>query len=108
MSLDLAPELETILEQEAAREGVSVDTLIRRTFAPHSLTSTTLQNSGRITLSADDHVLRFLNARIQEAENATPEEIATADAEYKQWQQNMNETRRTNGERLLFPDASHT
>lgn len=32
MSLDLNPQTETILRVEAAREGVSIDDLIRRTF----------------------------------------------------------------------------
>jgi hypothetical protein len=34
MSLDLSPYAANILEQEASRAGVSVDTLIERTFPP--------------------------------------------------------------------------
>lgn len=34
MSLVLSPQTETILRTEAAREGISVDDLIRRTFGP--------------------------------------------------------------------------
>jgi predicted HicB family RNase H-like nuclease len=34
MSLDISPEVENLLEQEARRAGVSVDTLLTRTFAP--------------------------------------------------------------------------
>ena len=33
MSLDLSPQAESILEMEAAREGVSIDALIVRTFS---------------------------------------------------------------------------
>ena len=35
MSLDLNPQAETILRQEAEREGISVDDLIVRTFSTH-------------------------------------------------------------------------
>ena len=105
MSLDLAPETEHILEQEAVREGVSVDTLIRRTFAPHPQKFGGSQHKSESIIPADDPVLAFLNARIQEAEKASPEEIAVADAEYHQWQQDMDETRLANDERLLFPDS---
>src|SRR5262245_15133325 len=36
MSLDLNPQAETILRQEAEREGISIDELIVRRFASHS------------------------------------------------------------------------
>ena len=47
MSFDLSPQIKSILEQEASRAGVSVETLLRRTFTPVALaedTATRLQN----------------------------------------------------------------
>lgn len=92
MSLDLSPQSASLLEQEANRTGVSVDTLIERTFAP------------RRAAPVDNPMLQLLQTRLREAENTTPEEIAQADVEHRQWQENMNENRRVNGERLLFPE----
>ncbi|MBC8142922.1 MAG: hypothetical protein H7Y38_15975 [Armatimonadetes bacterium] len=94
MSLELSTDVELRVREYAAAEGVSVSDLIARTFPPRPR-----------PVPADDPVLQFLNARLREAENATPEEIAAADVEYRQWQRNMNETRRESGERLLFPEV---
>lgn len=95
MSLELTPGNESTVREYAAAEGVSINDLIARTFPPRP----------RPAL-AEDAVMQFLNAQLREAENATPEEVATADAAHRQWQQNMNESRRTSGERLLFPEAT--
>lgn len=91
MSLDLRPETESRVREYAAAEGVSVDDLISRAFPP------------RTPAPADNPMLQLLQARLREAENATAAEVARADAEYRRWQEGMNESRRANGERPLFP-----
>jgi hypothetical protein len=97
MSLDLAPETESLIREYASREGMNADEYLHhllRTHAPRPK-----------PVPADDPVLRFLQERLQEAESATPEEVAEDDAAFEQFQQAMNANRRANGERLLFPDA---
>lgn len=46
-----------------------------------------------------------LQARIDAAAHATPEEIAAADAEWEAHKESMNENRRITGERLLYSET---
>lgn len=48
----------------------------------------------------------LLRAKLDAAANATPEEIAEAEAEWQAHTQAMNENRRATGERLIYPDAA--
>ena len=65
-----------------------------------------------ISLSKEEAILRhapsiaWLDAQLAEAENATPEEIAEAEAEWADFKHSMNETRRADGERLLYPEET--
>lgn len=120
--LDIAPETETILEREASREGVSVDTLIRRILVPRSA----FAMPSTVTPSGEEMRARFLallalpkeevarlnapsiahlEAQLAEADNATPEEIAQAESEWEAHKHSMNENRRATGERLLYIDV---
>jgi hypothetical protein len=93
MSLDLAPETETILEQEAARAGVSVDTLLRRTFAPSSP-------------QPDPKARKLMEAiRQWQAEDATDndEELSLRDQERAALESNLDQNRQQLGMRPLFP-----
>jgi len=111
--LDLAPEIEDSVREAASQRGLTVNELLERTYSSaHQDSADEKPAKRQIKLGigpnpvpADDPVLLFLQAQLAEAENATPEEIAAADAEYKLWQQNMDAPRRANGERLLFPDV---
>lgn len=101
--LEVSPALEAEITGRAEASGLSTDeylTMLLRT-EPRQ----TPPASPDASPPADDPVLRFLNARLQEAETATPDETIEADAAYRRWQEAMNETRRQNGERLLFPEA---
>jgi hypothetical protein len=120
--LDLAPDTEASLEQEAAREGVSVDALIRRLLAPRPaapLYAVAAPNGDEIhahfldllALPKDEVVRRNapsiaqMEARLAEAARAMPEEIAQAESDWEAHKRSMNENRRTTGERLLYPDV---
>ena len=96
--LDLAPETEHRVHTFAAHEGVTVDEAINRLLRASVPPRTPI-------VPADDPVLAFLQAQLREAENATPEEQAEAEAEWQTFAQNMNENRRVNGERLLYPEV---
>lgn len=97
--LDLSPETESRLLEYAAREGIDPDEALNRLL--RSVTPRRLE----AVEAADNPMLQLLQKQLREAENATPEEVARADAEWQQFQLNLNETRRTNDERLLFPLA---
>jgi hypothetical protein len=43
---------------------------------------------------------------LREAEEATPEEQAEAEADWRTFAHNMNENRRATGERLLYPEVT--
>lgn len=45
-----------------------------------------------------------LDAQLAEAAHATPDDIAAADAQWQAHKKAMNDTRRANGERLLFSE----
>ena len=98
--LDLAPQTESLIQEYAAREGVSPDEAIVRLFKA----ATTAKNEPRPAV-VDNPVLRLLEAQLREAETATPEEVTAANEAYRQWQHDIDEPRRINGERLLFPQV---
>ena len=119
--LDIAPETETILAQEAVREGVSVDTLIRRILVPrsvvalpaiaapsgeemrlHFLALLALPKEEVVRLNAPS--IARLEAQLAEAAHATPEEIDQAESEWEAHKRSLNENRRSTGEGLLYPD----
>ena len=70
MSLDLNPEVETQVLERARAAGTTASEylagLLRATPPPPPSTA---------AVPADDPVLAFLNAQLQDAQNATPEEI---------------------------------
>jgi hypothetical protein len=50
-------------------------------------------------------VLQLLHAQIEEANNATPDEIANANDEWHALKAQINDTRRANGERPLYREG---
>lgn len=92
MSLELAPEVENTVREYAEAEGVSINDLLARTFPPR-----------RPPVAPDDPVLVFLNSRLREAEDASPEEEVEAESGWQSFARNMNDNRRVNGERLVYP-----
>ena len=93
MPLDIAPEIENIVREYAEAEGISINDLLARCFPPRRI-------------PPDDPVLKFLNDRLRQAEGASPAEQTEAEAEWQSFQNNINENRRANGERLLYPEVS--
>ena len=91
MPLDVAPEVESTVREYAAAEGVSIDELLARHFPPRRVAD-------------DDPVLQFLNERLRQIENMTEVEEEQADAEWQKFKRGINENRRINGERLLYPE----
>ena len=112
MSLELAPEIESKVIARAVRAGVTPSDYLARLLenaepplppgrqapriVPVSLTEGKRLNA---TTSA------WLEARLAEAENATPQEIAEANAEHNEFRKAMNANRRATGERILYPDV---
>ena len=94
MALELSPEIESAVRDYAAAEGVSISEAIARRFPPRLR-----------PVPPDDPVLQFLNNQLREAENATPEEQAAADAEWLDFRRAMNGNR-AEGERLLYPEVA--
>jgi len=91
---ELAPEIESSVRDYAAREGVSINELLARTFPPrHSLPS--------------PKALRLIEAiRQWQAEDMTDdeEELDRRDRERAELHANLNQSRQNSGMRVLFPD----
>jgi hypothetical protein len=116
MSLELSPQAESILQEEASRAGVSVDTLIERTFAPRRnpvarvqalLTEWQQQDKTPTAETASPHGnLTPSEAlfRKWEAEDAglTEEEQQAQAAQWEQFQRGINAERKAAGMRLIF------
>ena len=103
--LDLAPQTETLMQEYAAREGVNVDEavsqLIRAAITrPAQPGPPSVHHA--VNPAVESPLYRLLEAQLREAENATPD--AAAEANYQQWQRDMDAPRRDNGERLLFSE----
>lgn len=110
MTLDLAPEAETILREFAAKEGITPGEYISRLLPTISAPRRAprlrvLPREEAIALNAPS-IARF-DRQLAEAANATPEEIAEAQAEWEAFKKAINDVRRENGERLVYaePDA---
>jgi hypothetical protein len=99
MSLELAPEIENAVIERAAREGTTASELIARLLRSDASAHPGLQRT-----AANDPVLALLQARLDIAQAATPEEAAAAEAEWKRFTESMNESRRANGEAPLYPE----
>jgi hypothetical protein len=123
MSLDLSEYAASILEQEASRAGVSVNTLIERTFAPkRALVNQSVNQAERIKSLLDqwqradgtpsaapasnDSSMTPSEALFrqweQEAEQMTEEERQAEAQLWQQFQQDINAERRANGMPLMF------
>jgi hypothetical protein len=121
LSLDLNPEIESSVREYAAAEGISIDDLLARHFPPRSQarlprTSSTdaekraaVQALARMTREEIARLnaasIAHLQAKLDAAANATPEEIAQAEAEWDTHKQAMNENRRITGERPVYPEG---
>ena len=102
ITLELSPDEEQAVQKYASETGVSAVEYARHLFAR------ALQEHAAplpLGVPADDPILHFLHAHLQEAEAATPAEKAAADAEWNHLQRALNETRRANGERLRIIDT---
>ena len=93
MALDVAPQTQNRLHKYAEDHGISADEAINRLLRT--------VESPRPVLESDP-VLQFLSEQLREAEGATLQEEADAEADWIAFQQNMNENRQINGERLLY------
>jgi hypothetical protein len=117
--LDLSPETETILEQEAAREGVSVDTLLRRTFAPQTASISPAErvkhmlaawqradNTPTVTPPTNNSNMTPSEALFQQweqqAADMTEEERQAEDKLWQQFQEGVNAERSASNMRPVF------
>lgn len=90
--IDLAPEVEERLQQEATRRGVDAAEYARRLIVDGLPASLSDKQKFAITL---------LQSWIDEDNTDNPEEIKSAKVELKTFKQAMNENRL--GERSLYP-----
>ena len=90
--IDLAPEVEKRLQQEATRHGVDTSEYARRLIEDGLPVSLNDKQKSAITL---------LESWIEEDNTDNPEEIKAAKKELKTFKQAMNENRF--GERPLYP-----
>jgi hypothetical protein len=121
MSLDISPEVENLLEQEARRAGVSVDTLLTRTFAPQTeppsvnsakqirdlLTAWQKADNTPIALPApNDGSMTPSEALFQqwrqEAIHMTDDEKQAEEHLWQQFQENINTERDACGMRRIY------
>ena len=92
--LDLSPETENNVREYAAREGVSIDELLARTFPP------------RPQPQLDAKARKLIDAiRQWQVEDATDdeEELDRRDQDRAQLEANLNQSRQQAGMRPLFP-----
>ena len=122
--LDLAPEIENTVREFAQKKGLSANDyvayLLKTAPAPASRTQqiprdyTDDEKRAKvleyIRLSKEEAIQRnapsvaHLSAELAEAESATPEEVAEAEAEWLTHKLSMNENRRVTGEALLYAE----
>jgi len=114
MPLDLAPQVETAIRDYATRRGMNTNDYVARLIriAEPEPVSPAPRKAPRLQVLSREEAIRRnapsvlrLRAELSEAENATPEEIAVADAEWQSLKQSLNDNRRATGERLLFAET---
>jgi len=93
--IELDPEVEARLQQEAAQQGVEPAEFARR-LIEHGLLPVPLTEKQRAAME-------LLRSWSQEDATDDPEAIRAAEEEWEALKQALNENRRLAGERLLFP-----
>ena len=114
--LDVSPQTQILVEQEAARDGVSVDALFQRTLAPRSWRSpsrrrqATMQSGPRPwpTFTKPRRSERSSTPQVSPAskpnswgKSAALEETTRANTDWQAHEQGINAARRETGESLL-------
>lgn len=92
--IHLPPAQETRLEEEARKEGVSVDELVQRTLA----------EKFPVVPDENAQALRLIEQWISEAPT-DPEQVKEAQDDLSKFQQSLNQTRKAAGARLIYPDS---
>lgn len=103
LTLDLPQDIQTQLQEEATKAGVSptdyaVDLLAK------NLPAKKIDVEEQKRLNAP--TIALMEEWLKRAEvPATPEEIAESEAELEEFMRNMNAPRKASGERLHYPDV---
>ena len=92
LMIDLTPEQESRLSEEASRQGVDLTQYVRRRLG--LVAAPDAENQAAIDL---------LRQWQEEDAAMTEEEAAAEEADWQKITADLNATRQANGERLLFP-----
>ena len=112
MALKLAPEIESAVRENATREGMNASDYIARLLqiaTPPAAVQPAPRQAPRLQVVSPEQAIRRnapsvrrLETELAEAQDATPDEIAEAQAEWQSLKQSLDENRRATGERPLF------
>lgn len=92
--LDLPPPIEARLQEEARKEGVSMNELVYRTIA----------EKFPVLRDEDTQALRLIEQWIAEAPS-DPEQVKEAEDDLREFQRAINQTRKEAGARLVYTGA---
>jgi predicted DNA-binding protein len=91
LMIDLSPEVQTRLQQEATRRGINKEEYARQLIETH------LPDAEGTALS------NLMQSWIEEDATDDPEELERREAEWQELKDNLNAHRAATGQRLLFP-----
>ncbi|HLK60592.1 MAG TPA: hypothetical protein VKU00_28780 [Chthonomonadaceae bacterium] len=109
LTIELTPQEEAWINAQTRQHGLSPAEIVRQLMderipglnGTHTAPSET---KPIIELDAKQRAaIAYLDARIKEGENATPEEVRQATEEFEELKRNLNANRAATGERLVFP-----
>lgn len=93
MTIELSPETEQALRIRAAVEGATMDEVIERLLEMTPPTPKAPPTPELPLTPENDSVMAYLQRRLDEAANATPEEIEEANAEWEAFRKALDDNR---------------
>jgi hypothetical protein len=108
VNIDFTPQETAWINAQAQQQGLSPEQIIRQ------MVDAQLRNTAEASVAAppppapvldakQQAAIAYLDARIAEGENATPEQVRQATEEFEELKRNLNANRAATGERRVFP-----
>jgi hypothetical protein len=107
LNIDFTPQETDWINAQAKQQGVPPTEIIRQLVDERILgmkgTHTGTTETKPVLSAKSAAAIAYLDARIAEGQNATPEEVRQATEEFEELKRNLNANRAATGERLIFP-----
>ncbi len=101
LTISVSPQMEAWLNEQAARQGLPPNEIIRRIVDERQHKATAFPDN----VAEEDTTIALLQSWIEQDATDDPAKIRKAEEELREFKRNMNAPRKEVGERLHFPEV---